>query len=237
MRAIILAAGLGTRMRPLSDATPKPLLPLAGKPIIVWQLQRLAAAGVRYVVINTARHGEQFPAALGDGSQFGLRIRYSHEGDTPLETGGGILQALPLLGEAVPFLVVSGDLYTDFDFARLPARPAGLAHLVLVDNPRWHAAGDFALTAQGRVRAEGNPRLTFANIGVYDPALWRDWRSIVGTEAAPAAQPPRFKLAPLLHAAIAQDAVGGEHHDGRWHNLGTVQELAALDDALRAAPT
>ena len=232
MRALILAAGRGERMRPLTDTTPKPLLQLAGKPLIGYHLERLAAAGVRYVVINTAHRAEQFPEALGDGARWGLRIRYSYEGATPLETGGGMLHALPLLGSDEPFIAISADLYTDFDYATLPRAPDGLAHLVMVDNPPYHAGGDFALH-DGLLHEDGAPRLTFANIGVYRPALFDHWRGALGDEPGAAALPPRFKLAPLLLAAMRAGRISGEHYAGRWHNLGTPQELAALNAQLR----
>ncbi|THD07308.1 N-acetylmuramate alpha-1-phosphate uridylyltransferase MurU [Metallibacterium scheffleri] len=234
MRALILAAGRGARMRPLSDTTPKPLLPLAGKPLIGYHLERLAAAGVRYVVINTARLGEQFPEALGDGARWGLRIRYSYEGETPLETGGGMLRALALLGSADPFIAVSADLYTDYDFATLPAEPAGLAHLVMVDNPPYHADGDFALR-DGLLHEDGAPRLTYANIGVYRPQLFEHWREVLGDAPGAEATPPVFKLAPLLRHAMRKGQISGEHYTGDWHNLGTPQELAALETQLRGA--
>ncbi|WP_276965652.1 N-acetylmuramate alpha-1-phosphate uridylyltransferase MurU [Metallibacterium scheffleri] len=234
MRALILAAGRGARMRPLSDTTPKPLLPLAGKPLIAYHLERLAAAGVRYVVINTARLGEQFPEALGDGARWGLRIRYSYEGETPLETGGGMLRALALLGSADPFIAVSADLYTDYDFATLPAEPAGLAHLVMVDNPPYHAGGDFTLR-DGLLHEDGAPRLTYANIGVYRPQLFEHWRQVLGDAPGAEATPPVFKLAPLLRHAMRKGQISGEHYTGDWHNLGTPQELAALETQLRGA--
>src|SRR5690606_21540159 len=152
MKALIFAAGLGERMRPLTDHTPKPLLSIGGKPLIAWHLEKLAAIGVREVVVNLSWLAEQFPATLGDGERWGLRIRYSHEGATPLETGGGMLHALPLLGDA-PFLAVNGDIWTDFDFARLPRAPAGDAHLVLVDNPAHNPDGDFMLAPDGTLRS------------------------------------------------------------------------------------
>ena len=232
MRALILAAGRGERMRPLTDITPKPLLQLAGKPLIGYHLERLAAAGVRYVVINTAHRAEQFPEALGDGARCGLRIRYSYEGATPLETGGGMLHALPLLGSDEPFIAVSADLYTDFDYATLPRAPDGLAHLVMVNNPPYHAEGDFALRG-GLLHSAGAPRLTFGNIGVYHPALFDHWRAALDASPDTQRQPPRFKLVPLLLAAMRAGQISGEHYAGRWHNLGTPQELAALEAQLR----
>ncbi|WP_166206263.1 N-acetylmuramate alpha-1-phosphate uridylyltransferase MurU [Cognatiluteimonas telluris] len=232
MKALILAAGLGERMRPLTATTPKPLLPAGGKPLIAWHLEKLAAIGVRDVVVNTSWLAEQFPATLGDGGRWGLRLHYSHEGPTPLETGGGMLHALALLGDA-PFLAVNGDIWTDYDFARLPTQPAGDAYLVLVDNPPQHPQGDFALRGD-RVACEGDARLTFSGIGVYRPGLLGDWRTVIGQAPGVDATPPRFKLAPLLRAAMARDAVGGEYHRGAWTDVGTPERLAQLDHALAA---
>ncbi|HET7300203.1 MAG TPA: nucleotidyltransferase family protein [Oleiagrimonas sp.] len=231
MRVLIFAAGLGERMRPLTDHTPKPLLEVRGKPLIVHHLERLAAVGVRYVVINTSHLAEQFPAMLGDGSRWGLRIRYAYEGDTPLETGGGMLHALPMLTNE-PFLAVNGDIFTDFDFATLPAEPDGLAHLVLVDNPTHHPGGDFHLFADGHVEAPPSPDaplLTFAGIGVYRPALLDDWRATIGNQPGTDDQPPRFKLAPLLRHAMQQERVTGQHHQGAWCDVGTPERMAQLN--------
>lgn len=249
MKALIFAAGLGERMRPLTDATPKPLLYAGGKPLIAWHLEKLAAIGVRDVVINTSWLADRYPQALGDGERWGLSIRYSYEGETPLETGGGMLQALSLLGEA-PFIAVNGDIWTDYDFARLPRQPAGFAHLVLVDNPPQHPQGDFALSPDGSVAAEPSAaktqasaslfargavagKLTFSGIGVYRPSLFDGWRSVIGDEPAAQETPPRFKLAPLLRAAMARHAVSGEHHRGRWTDVGTPERLSQLDDTLK----
>ena len=230
--ALIFAAGLGERMRPLTDHTPKPLLEVGGKPLIVWHLEKLAAAGVHYVVINTSHLAEQFPDTLGDGSRWGLRIRYAYEGTTPLETGGGMLNALPLLGSE-PFIAVNGDIWCGADFAALPSEPAGLAHLLLVDNPIQHPHGDFALDAQGIVHDEGNTRLTFSGIGVYRHELLSNWRDVIGTAAGTQAQPPRFRLVPLLHAAMATNAISGDHYHGAWTDVGTPERLAQLETALR----
>ncbi|MBB5014607.1 N-acetylmuramate alpha-1-phosphate uridylyltransferase MurU [Rehaibacterium terrae] len=232
MRALILAAGKGERMRPLTEATPKPLLSVGGKPLIVWHLEKLAALGVREVVINTAWLADAFPAVLGDGARWGLRLHYSHEGAEPLETGGGMLHALPLLGEA-PFLAVNGDIWCDFDFARLPREPAGLAHLVLVENPAHHPGGDFVLTGDGRLSDDGDTRLTFAGIGIYRPRLFEGWRAVVGDAPGAAQTPPRFRLAPLLRAAMARGLITGEHHRGHWTDVGTPARLAELDTRLR----
>lgn len=217
MKAMILAAGRGERMRPLTDHTPKPLLVVGGKPLIVHHILRLRDAGYTELVINHAWLGEQLPAALGDGSGHGVHITWSPEGEA-LETGGGIHRALPLLGDA-PFLVVNGDVWTDYPYARLRHAPTGLAHLVLVANPPQHPQGDFALD-HGRVRSDGAPRHTFSGIGVYRPELFAG------------CAPGKFPLAPLLRAAMAGDQVSGELYPGRWYDIGTPERLTALDAAL-----
>ncbi|MFY2762995.1 N-acetylmuramate alpha-1-phosphate uridylyltransferase MurU [Arenimonas sp. MALMAid1274] len=228
MKALVFAAGKGERMRPLTDHTPKPLLPVRGQPLIAWHLQRLAAIGVHDVVVNTAWLADRFAPTLGDGSRWGLRLHYAHEGAEPLETGGGMLHALPLLGDA-PFLAVNGDIWCDHDFAQLPNEPAGLAHLVLVDNPDHNPGGDFALGPDGQVQAAGESRLTFSGIGVYRPALLQGWRTVIAGAAGAELDPPRFKLAPLLRAAMRAGQVTGEHHRGIWTDVGTPERLAALD--------
>lgn len=220
MKAMILAAGRGNRMRPLTDHTPKPLLAAGGKPLIVHHIERLAAAGMRDLVINHAHLGAQIESALGDGVRFSVRIRYSPEGEA-LETGGGIFRALPLLGPD-PFLVVNGDVWTDIDLGGLSLEEGDLAQLVLVENPPHHPRGDFAL-AQGRVCAEGEPRYTFSGIGVYRPELF------AGCE------PGAFPLAPLLRRAMEAGRVGGQLHAGRWFDIGTPQRLDELDQMLRTA--
>lgn len=220
MRAMILAAGRGERMRPLTDHTPKPLLPVGGKPLIVWHIERLAHAGMTELVINHAHLGQQIEQALGDGAAWGVQIQYSPEVQA-LETAGGIAQALPLLGEE-PFMVINGDVFTDIDYGSL-ALPAGkLAHLVLVDNPPQHAQGDFAL-AQGLVSDDIDPRLTFSGVGIYQPQLF-----------APVVRGQAAKLAPLLRAAMSQQQVSGQHHRGIWHDIGTPERLAQLDHWLRS---
>ena len=231
MKALILAAGLGERMRPLTLDTPKPLLEAGGKPLIAWHLEKLAAIGVRDVVVNTSWLAERFPRILGDGARWGLRLHYSYEGETPLETGGGMLHALRLLGDA-PFLAVNGDIWCDFDFARLPREPDGDAHLVLVDNPPQHPAGDFMLRGEAVLDAEDGERLTFAGIGVYRPALFDGWRAVIGNAPGAGETPPRFKLAPLLRAAMPRHRVTGERHPGRWTDVGTPQRLQQLDAEL-----
>ena len=232
MKALIFAAGLGERMRPLTEHTPKPLLQAGGKPLIVWHLEKLAACGVRDVVINISWLADRFPDTLGDGARWNLRIVYSHEGERPLKTGGGMLHALPLLGDS-PFVLVNGDIWTDYDFARLPRVPAGLAHLVMVDRPQHATHGDFALDESGHVRADGANRLTYAGLGVYRPQLLDGWRGSVGDEPGASADPPRFKLAPILRAQMAVGAITGEHHRGRWTDVGTPQRLSELQDSLQ----
>ena len=236
MKALILAAGLGERMRPLTNTTPKPLLEAGGKPLIAWHLEKLAAIGVREVVVNTSWLAPRFPELLGDGARWGLRLHFVYEGPTPLETGGGMLNALHLLGDA-PFLAVNGDVWTDFDFARLPKQPRGIAHLVLVDNPPQHPAGDFALHGDGRVDDGERGRLTFSGIGLYRPSLFDGWRDIIGDAPGADETPPRFRTPPLLRAAMARGEVDGTHHAGRWTDVGTPQRLADLDASLRATTT
>ena len=244
MMAMILAAGRGERMRPLTDHTPKPLLMAGGKPLIVWHIERLVRAGITDLVINHAHLGAQIETALGDGSRFGAQIHYSVEA-TALETAGGIAYALPLLGNE-PFAVVNGDIYCDYDFTQLPAHAAALAansdaaHLVLVNNPPHHPNGDFGL-ANGRVITSApsipnpessilNPRssilplLTFSGIGLYQPALF-----------AGIARGTKAPLAPLLRAQIALGKVSGEHYNGRWVDVGTPQRLEQLDNELRTS--
>ncbi len=218
---MILAAGRGERMRPLTDTVPKSLLRAGDKALIDYLLDGLAVGGWRDVVINHAHLGEQLIAYLGDGRRYGLRIHYSAEGEQGLETGGGIHRALPLL-DSDPFLVVNGDIWTDFPFAGLPREIEGLAHLVLVDNPTHHPEGDFVLS-DGSVRVEGASKLTFSGIGVYRQALFKECR------------PGKFPLAPLLRAASVHGWVSGEHYRGAWFDVGTPERLAALDARLRVA--
>jgi N-acetyl-alpha-D-muramate 1-phosphate uridylyltransferase len=217
MKAMILAAGRGERLRPLTDASPKPLLTVRGKPLIEWHLEALARAGVREVVINLSWLGAQIRAALGDGSRFGLSIAYSDEGAIALETGGGIFQALPLLGTA-PFLLVNGDIFTAVDFAHLTLARGALAHLVLVPNPDHHPTGDFVLH-DGAVTETGAPRHTYSGIGVYDPELFAG------------CVPGRFPLLPLLRRAIAAGRLRGEFYAGNWTDVGTVGRLQRLNTA------
>jgi MurNAc alpha-1-phosphate uridylyltransferase len=225
MKAMILAAGRGERMRPLTDATPKPLLMAGGKPLIVWHLERLAAAGFRKVVVNLAHLGEKIRAALGDGRAFGLSIAYSPEPPGALDTAGGIARALPLLNDA-PFLVVNGDIWCDWDFRRAAALAGRPAHLVFVDNPPHHPEGDFCLEGETVRLAAGRPgpSLTYAGIGVFEPHFF----AAVPKDAV-------MKLRPLLDAAVARNQVTGERHLGRWTDVGTPERLAELDSELRRA--
>jgi MurNAc alpha-1-phosphate uridylyltransferase len=230
MKAMILAAGRGERMRPLTDHTPKPLLVTGGKPLIVWHLERLAAAGFKEVVINHAHLGAQIEQALGDGSQWGLSIQYSAEPPGALETAGGIATALPLLGDE-PFLVVNGDVYCDFDFGRfLPCTVASaseavtFAHLVMVENPAHNSKGDFSLNGQHVIYANSEQTLTYAGIGVFSPSFFAEVKP--GTV---------MKLRPLLDTAIAAGTLTGERYAGRWVDVGTPQRLAELDQELKTA--
>jgi N-acetyl-alpha-D-muramate 1-phosphate uridylyltransferase len=225
--AMILAAGRGERMRPLSDATPKPLLDAGGKPLLQWQIEALARAEFRDIVINVAHLPDRFVAAFGDGAALGVTLRWSFEAEA-LETAGGIATALPMLPEG-PALIVSADIHTNFDYATLRARAVAMAeapgaprvHLVMVDNPDYHPDGDFALV-DGRIEREGAVRQTFANIGLYDTALLR-------------ALPPgvKLRLLPYFHRWIAARLVSGEHFAGAWANVGTPADLALLDRRLR----
>ena len=219
MKAMILAAGRGERMRPYTDLTPKPLLSVGGRRLIEYHLNALAGIGLSDIVINHAHLGQQIEAVLGDGRRYGVSIHYSAEGEQGLETGGGIFNALPLLGHD-PFIVVNGDIWTDYPFARLPRQPQGLAHLVLVDNPEFKDGGDFMLDQHGHVRNDDGTSLTFSGIAVYRPELFA------------ACQAGVFPLAPLLRQAIARGQVSGEHYPGQWVDVGTPQRLQALQDWL-----
>jgi len=221
MRAMILAAGRGERMRPLTDTRPKPLLEVGGKPLIQYHLEALARAGIKSIVINLAWQGELIRSALGTGERFGVQICYSDEPQSALETGGGIFAALPLLGPD-PFLVISGDIWSEFPLDSCIDRlaRADVAHFVLVPNPDFHAQGDFGIES-GRL-LDRAPRHTYANIGVLRPEFFAG------------RQPGRFALAPLMFEWIRQGRVSGELYRGRWHNLGTPAQLAHLDAELRA---
>jgi MurNAc alpha-1-phosphate uridylyltransferase len=220
MKAMLLAAGRGERMRPITDALPKPLVRVGGRPLIAWHLAALARAGIREVVINLSWLGAQLRTALGAGADFGLRITYSEEGPVPLETGGGILRALPLLGPE-PFLVLSGDIWTDIDFGGVQLEPEAHAHLVLIPNPPHHPRGDFGLEGDLVVHRDSE-RLTYANVGIYRPEFF------AGCAAG------RFPLLQPLNRAIAARLVRGEVHRGAWSDVGTPERLAQLEARLSA---
>jgi len=218
MKAMILAAGRGERLRPYTDLTPKPLLSVGGKRLIEYHLLSLARQGFSEVVINHAYRGKQIEQTLGDGRRYGVTIQYSPEGEQGLETGGGIMNALPLLGPA-PFVVINGDVWTDFNFGTLPHEPHGMAHLVMVDTPAFKSAGDFVLNRQ-MVHEGRGVRLTFSGIAVYRPALFAD------------CQPGAFPLAPLLREKMALDLVSGEYYSGHWVDVGTPDRLESLQHWL-----
>ncbi len=215
MKAMILAAGRGERLRPLTDGTPKPLVPVGGRPLIVHLIEGLARGGFTELVINHAHLGEQLVRQLGAGEALGVSIRYSPEVPAALGTGGGVYRALALLGSG-PFAVVNGDIWTDYPFGRLPRALSGFAHLVLVDNPAHHPTGDFVLRG-GSVRNEGEPRLTFSGVGVYRPEIFA------------ACRPGEFPLAPLVRTAAARGQVTGEHYHGEWLDVGTPERLRLLE--------
>ena len=218
MKAMILAAGRGERMRPLTDHTPKPLLQVAGRRLIEYHIHNLVAAGITELVINHAHLGDQIENTLGDGSRYNASITYSSEQEA-LETAGGIFNALPLLGDE-PFVVVNGDIWCDYPFQRLPVTIPGLAHLVLVNNPSHHLGGDFVLEGK-TVKSVGTPKLTFSGISVLRRELFEGCR------------PGAFPLAPLLRRAMQQEKVSGEHYTGEWWDVGTPERLQALDQKLR----
>lgn len=226
MKVMILAAGIGERMRPLTDHTPKPLLPVGGTPLIEHHIRRLAQAGFTDLVINVSHLAQQLMDYCADGSRWGVSITYSAE-EEPLETAGGIVHAMPLLG-ADPFLVVNGDIWIDYAFGKLrqyELEPRETAHLVLVGNPPQHPQGDFLLDGHGwvRERAPDTRGMTYAGVGVYTRAFF------VGM------QPGKMPLRPLLDAAIKRSCLGGEFHPGAWEDVGTPQRLASLDAAVRSA--
>jgi len=221
MKAMILAAGLGTRMRPLTNHLPKPLLSVGGKPLIVWHLERLKQNGFQDVIINIAWLGNKIPEMLGDGSQYGLTIQYSDEqNEPPLETGGGIIKALPLLGDE-PFLVISGDVWCDYEFAFItPVTGDNLGHLLLVDNPAHHPSGDFHLES-GYVHNAGDSQLTYSGIAYFHPNLFVQRK--YGEQA----------LVTIMREAIQDGLISGEHHSGVWQDIGTPERLAKLDQTLK----
>lgn len=222
MKAMILAAGRGERMRPLTDKTPKPLLPVGDRALIEYHLLRLAEVGITEIVINLAWLGDQIENRLGNGQAYGVSIEYIHEGAQALETGGGIFNALPLLGQT-EFLVINGDVWTDYPFQQLPSHINGLAHLVLVDNPAHHPQGDFAIDAEGHAIVESGDKYTFSGIGLYSPKLFSRCQAGI------------FPLAPLLRDAMAQQQVSAEYYRGVWSDVGTVERLQQLDKFLRVS--
>lgn len=215
---MILAAGRGERMRPLTDTVPKPLLRIGGQMLIERHVYALAKAGISELVINHAHLGDQIVQALGDGDAYGVSICYSPETGDSLETGGGILNALPLLGTE-PFLVVNGDIWTDFPFDSLPSQPEGLAHLVMVESPAHHPDGDFSLS-EGQLSQQGPAMLTFSGIGVYRPELFSGY------------MPGGFPLGPVLRKAMDAGQVSGEHYPGSWFDVGTPERLDAVNRVI-----
>lgn len=216
MKAMILAAGRGERMRPLTDTTPKPLLLIAGKPIIQHTIEQLVSAGFTDIVINTAHLGKQIQQTLGSGKKFGASIIYSDEGETALETAGGIANALPLLGKDT-FLVVNGDIANDFNFNQLHNKKIDLAHLILIPNPPHHSEGDFHLTPEGRVLALGQSKLTYSGIALFNPELFNKTKI------------EKSKLGPLLRQVIPQQRVSGEKYNGFWVDIGTPERLKEVE--------
>jgi len=222
MKAMVLAAGRGERLRPITDSLAKPLVQVGGRALIAWHLAALARAGISEVVINLSWLGEQLRAAIGDGHDFGVTITWSDEGPVPLGTGGGIFRAVPLLGPG-PFMVVNGDIWTDIDFSRLTLEHDCHAHLVLVPNPAHHPDGDFGLDGGWVVNRDEEPqRLTYSGVGLYRPEFFGDCAAGC------------FPLRPLLNRAIAARRVRGEAHRGEWHDVGTAERLRTLDARLRA---
>ncbi len=221
MKAMLLAAGRGERLRPLTDTLPKPLVPVAGKPLISYHLEALARVGIRDIVINLSWLGERIRSALGDGHEQGVRIRYSEEGPVPLETGGGIFAALPLLGPE-PFLVVNADVWTDIDFGSLALDgDAADALIVLVPNPVHHPRGDFGLDGEEVVECDSD-RFTYSGVGIYRPEFFAG------------CSPGRFPLLPLLRRAIADGRLRGYLHRGDWCDVGSIERLTELDERVRA---
>ena len=214
MRAMILAAGRGERLRPLTDTVPKPLVSVGGKPLIEYHISALSRAGFTEIVINQGHLGHLLPAVLGDGSRWGVSLHWSDEQPEALETGGGIHKALPLLGPA-PFLVVNGDIWTDYPFTRLRAVKCDWAHLVMVPNPPHASGGDFELL-RGRIRDQGENKLTFSGIAVYHPRFFED------------CEPGKFSVVPLLRSTMETRLVTGEEFQGRWHDIGTLERLESM---------
>lgn len=215
---MILAAGRGERMRPLTDKVPKPLLEVAGKALIVYQIEALEAAGIKNIVINTGHLGDQIQYELGMGESFGVQIQYSDEGDDILETAGGIIKALPLLGDE-PFIVANADIFTDFDYSSLPEQLNSDAHLILVDNPSHNLSGDFAYK-EGRIIGQSDQNLTYSGIAVFQPRFFKNCK------------PGRSPLAPLLHQSAQSNRLSGQHFKGMWSDIGTPDRLKEINDSL-----
>ena len=222
MKAMILAAGRGERMRPLTDSIPKPLLLVAGKPIIQYTIEQLVSAGFNDIVINIAHLGQQIKQVLGNGKQLNATITYSDEGETALETAGGIIHALPLLGKK-PFLVINGDIANDYPFHSLLHKKIDLAHLVLIENPEHHPEGDFYLADNQLLATQGQPTLTYSGIGLYHPDLFKY------------TEPGKIKLAPLLRKAMSTQRISGEKFSGFWMDIGTPERLQELDKQYRSS--
>jgi len=222
MKAMILAAGRGERLRPLTDTTPKPLIKANDKPLIAYLIENLVESGITDIIINTAYLAEQFPATLGDGSHYGVSIQYSHEEGESLETAGGIINALPLLGDE-PFLVINGDIWTDFDFRLLTGKHLEYGvycHLVLVTNPQHNFAGDFGLV-EGRLMSNSEPKFTFSGIGLYHPTLFSGLQN------------QRLALKPIFDNAIKNNQISGQFYDGYWSDIGTIARLTELENMLQ----
>lgn len=219
MKAMILAAGRGTRLRPLTDGCPKPLIKVSGKPLIAYHIENLARSGISDIVINISHLGERIIEYVGDGKKWGVQVMYSNE-PIPLEVGGGICNALPLLGNQ-PFMIVNGDIWSDYQFNSLPKEPGGLAHIVLVKNPTHNLKGDFSLKADGMIVDDSLlPKYTYAGIGVLRPELFKDTKN------------GAFPLAPLLEKAMQESALLGEYYAGVWSDVGTFERLQSLENAL-----
>jgi MurNAc alpha-1-phosphate uridylyltransferase len=218
VKAMILAAGKGERMLPLTKVLPKPLLHIGDKPLIQYHIEALAEASVSEIIINTGRFGEKIEKIFGNGKKYGVNIRYSHEGIEPLGTGGGVLNALPLLGKS-PFILINGDIHTNFNFSLLQSLTDNLAHIIMVDNPVHNSDGDFTLYS-GLVGEYGQKMLTFSGIGVYQPGFFYD------------AGKQMISFIPALRSAINQEKVTGEHYQGKWHDVGTPERLRMLNKEL-----